>query len=187
MTAPVSAIPPNGGPILSALAALERMIGWICKFVIAVTGSALLATITIAVIGRYIMDVGGFDWAEELPKQLFAWFIMAGVVLAVLRGDHIAVDIIETVLPEAVKRWLIVAMNLLVAAAYLYLATSALEVADIAKAEINPVLGTPGSLPYFALVTGAVLVAVGVLIIAARVALLGSTAAPKGRPEDSVQ
>jgi TRAP-type C4-dicarboxylate transport system permease small subunit len=104
-----------------------------------------------------------------------------------LRGDHIAVDIIETMLPEGVKRALIVAMNLLVAVAYLYLARSALEVAGIARTEINPVLGTPGSLPYYALVSGAILVAAGVLIVAARVALLGSAAAPKGRPEDSVQ
>lgn len=189
LAAPAAPQPPveAGGPFLSTLAAIDKVLSIVCRAVIAVTGAGLLVSITIGVIARYVIEVGGVDWAEELPKQLFAWFIMAGVVLAVLKGDHIAVDVVENQLPERVKRPLIVATNLLVSVAYVYLAWVALEVAGIASIEVNPVLGTPGSLPYYALVFGAVLTAVGTLVIALRVAALGSIAAPKGRPEDSVQ
>lgn len=176
------ALPPSPG-----LDAIDRVVGLICKTIVAVTGAALLASITIGVVARYVIEVGGVDWAEELPKQLFAWFIMAGVVLAVQGGNHIAVDVLQAQLPESLKRPLIFAVNLLVTVAYLYLAWVAWEVAGIAAAEINPVLGTPGSLPYFALILGAILTAVGTLVVAARVAAFGSAAAPQGRPEDSVQ
>jgi TRAP-type C4-dicarboxylate transport system permease small subunit len=187
--APVTPTPPveAGGPLLSTLAAIDKALSAVCRTVVALTGAGLLVSITIGVVARYVIEVGGVDWAEELPKQLFAWFIMAGVVLAVQKGDHIAVDVVENLLPEGVKKPLIVAMNLLVTVAYLYLAWVAVEVAGIAAAEVNPVLGTPGSLPYFALVLGAILTAAGTLVVALRVAALGSIAAPKGRPEDSVQ
>lgn len=184
--APVPAAPP-GGPLLASLDKVDRAIGALCRLVVGVTGAGLLVAITIGVVARYVITVGGVDWAEELPKQLFAWFIMAGVVLAVQGGNHIAVDVLQNVMPERVKKPLIVAMNLLVTAAYLYLAWISLEVAGIAAAEINPVLGTPGSLPYYAMILGAVLTAVGTFVVALRVAALGSQAAPQGRPEDSVQ
>jgi TRAP-type C4-dicarboxylate transport system permease small subunit len=133
------------------------------------------------------VTVGGVDWAEELPKQLFAWFIMGGVVLAVHGGNHIAVDLLMTVLPERGKRVVLAVTNVAVAFAYLYLADTAFDVAGIASAEVNPVLGTPGSLPFYALTIGCVLTAVSTASIGIKVAILGSSAAPQGRPEDSVQ
>jgi TRAP-type C4-dicarboxylate transport system permease small subunit len=90
-------------------------------------------------------------------------------------------------LGERAKRMLIVFTNLLVCAAYVYLCATAVEVADIAAAERNPLLGTPGSLPFYALAAGSALTAIGALSIATRVWLLGAEAAPQGKPEDSVQ
>ena len=90
----------------------DRLIGLICKSVVLSTGVVLLVAIIIGVIARYVINVGGIDWAEELPKQLFTWFIMAGIVLALQCGNHIAVDIIYNFLPGTAKRILICATNL---------------------------------------------------------------------------
>lgn len=177
----------NRSLVTGVLDHLDRAIGLVCKGVVLSTGVALLVSIGIGVAARYVVSVGGVDWAEELPKLLFAWFIMAGVVLAVQGGNHIAVDLLMRFLGDRGKRWLIVFTNLLVFVAYLYLMNTALEVADIAAAEKNPLLGTPGSLPFYALASGSLLTAVGSLSIAIRVALLGHEAAPHGKPEDSVQ
>lgn len=177
----------NRSLAITLLDTVDRAIGALCKSVVLATGAALLISIGIGVVARYFISVGGVDWAEELPKLLFAWFIMAGVVLAVQGGNHIAVDLVMRFLGDRGKRWLIVLTNLLVFVAYLYLTNTALEVADIAAAEKNPLLGTPGSLPFYALASGSVLTAIGSLSIAIRVALLGPEAAPQGKPEDSVQ
>ena len=165
---------------------VDRLIGLICKSVVLSTGVVLLFAIIIGVIARYVIDVGGVDWAEELPKQLYSWFIMAGIVLALQHGNHIAVDLIYNFLPKTGRQVLIVCANLLICGAYVYLFTTALEVADIAAAEKNPMLGTPNSLPFYALASGSLLTAVGALTIAIRVFLLGPDARPQGAAEESV-
>ncbi len=165
---------------------VDRLIGLICKSVVLSTGVVLLFAIIIGVIARYVIDVGGVDWAEELPKQLYSWFIMAGIVLALQHGNHIAVDLIYNFLPKTGRQVLIVCANLLICGAYVYLFTTALDVADIAAAEKNPMLGTPNSLPFYALASGSLLTAVGALTIAIRVFLLGPDARPQGAAEESV-
>lgn len=171
---------------IQLLDGVDCLIGRICKFTIMTTGVVLLFAIIIGVIARYVIDVGGVDWAEELPKQIFPWFIMAGVVLALQTGNHIAVDLIYTYLNAPAKRILITATNLCLCGAYVYLFVTALEVADIAAAERNPMLGTPNSLPFYALATGSVLTAIGALVISVRVFMLGSDYRPHGSAEESV-
>ena len=165
---------------------VDQLIGAICKSVVLSTGLALLVAIIVGVIARYVIDVGGVDWAEELPKQLYSWFIMAGVVLALQGGNHIAVDLIYNILDSSAKRILICVDNLMICGAYVYLFFTALQVAEITAAERNPMLGTPNSLPFYALAIGSALTAVGALSIAIRVFLLGAEARPHGANEESV-
>lgn len=174
-------------PIVPILDAVDRGIATLCRSVVLLTGIALLVSIGTGVAARYVMNVGGIHWAEELPKQLFPWFIMAGVVLALQTGNHIAVDLVMRFLGETGKRLLIVLTNLIIAGAYIWLCLIGLEVAEITAAEINPMLGTPGSLPFYALAAGSALTALGALVLALRVALLGPAAAPQPNPEESVQ
>ena len=58
---------------------------------------------------------------------------------------------------------------------------------EVITAEINPMLGTPGSLPFYALAAGSALTALSALVLALRVAILGADAAPVANPEESVQ
>lgn len=173
-------------PLVAAADKIDGVVGLVCKTVVIATGTILLAAITVGVVSRYLIKVGGADWAEELPKQVFAWFIMAGVVLAVQKGNHVALDILLRAIPERAQKALILFTHAIVVAAYLYLGWVSLGVAEIAAFEINPILGTPGSLPYYAMLTGCLLTAVGSFTIAIRVAVLGPSAAPQPDPEDSV-
>lgn len=182
-----SPVPTATPPLIAWIDAVDRWLGTVCRGVVLMTGAALLVSIGIGVVARYLISVGGVDWAEEVPKQLFAWFIMAGVVLSVQNGNHIAVDLIHQFLSKNALRILVVVTNVVVFLAYLYLTNVALEVADLAAAERNPVLGTPGSLPFYALAAGSVLTALGSLLIAIRVWVLGADARPQGNPEESVQ
>ena len=172
--------------VISFLDSVDRLISLICRSVVLVTGITLLVSIIIGVIARYVIDVGGVDWAEELPKQLYTWFIMAGVVLALLGGNHIAVDLIYNFMKAPAKRILICVTNLLIFGAYVYLFFTALEVAGITALERNPMLGTPNSLPFYALAIGSLFTAIGALSISIRVFLLGADARPQGSAEESV-
>ena len=57
---------------------------------------------------------------------------------------------------------------------------------QIVLAVMNPMLGTPNSLPFYALGGGSLLTAIGAFSISIRVLLLGADARPQGSAEESV-
>lgn len=167
---------PGSSPGRAALAAangLDRIITAICRFVVLVTGIALTMILTGGVAARYVFASGGIDAAQELPERLFPWFIVAGAVLAAQAGGHMSVEWLYDKLDTAGRRWLLLFGNLLVAASYLVLCVKALEVADIAKLELSPVLGLPGSHGYWAVALGCGLLALATLCASVRIALTG--------------
>jgi TRAP-type C4-dicarboxylate transport system permease small subunit len=148
------------------------------------TGVVLMVVLTANVIARYVLDAGGFDWAEEVPQQLFPWFIVAGVVLAVQHGGHIAVEALLGLVGREGKRIVLLAGHALVVAAYIVLCWQALAVAEIASIERSPTLGLPGSYGYWAIAAGCALLALSTVTVAIRVALLGPEAMPQPSPEE---
>ena len=110
----------------------------LCQGVLLLTGVVLMVVLTANVIARYVLATGGFDWAEEVPEQLFPWFIMAGVALAVQHGGHIAVEWLLGKLGREGKRVVLLAGHVLVIVAYLFLCWQALVVADIVVHRAQP-------------------------------------------------
>ena len=117
--------------LLTAADAVDRAVALLCQGVLLLTGTGLMVVLTANVIARYVLATGGFDWAEEVPQQLFPWFIMAGVVLAVQHGGHIAVEALLGLLGREGQRWVLVAGHALVILAYGVLFWQSLLVAEI--------------------------------------------------------
>ena len=172
--------------VLAGAAAIDRAVALLCRAIVVASGLVLLGVLAANVVARYVLGRGGFAWAQEIPEQVFPWFIAAGVVLAAQAGGHIAVDILPRALPERGRQVLIVAVNALVASAYLWLALLALEVAEIAALQQSTILRIPGSYGYWAMTLLAGLTAVSAATIALRVALCGAGAAPEAAAEDRV-
>ena len=170
-------------PVLAGVAAVDRAAALLCQGVLLLTGTGLMGALTANVVARYVLATGGFDWAEEVPQQLFPWFIMAGVVLAVQRGGHIAVEWLMGKLGRGGKQSVLLAGHALVVLAYAWLCWQALVVADIVAIERSPALGLPGSTGYWAIAAGCALIAAGTATTALRVALLGPEAMPQPSPE----
>ena len=64
--------------LLTAADAVDRAVALLCQGVLLLTGTAMMVVLTANVVARYVLATGGFDWAEEVPQQVFPWFIMAG-------------------------------------------------------------------------------------------------------------
>ena len=88
----------------------------LCQGVLLLTGTVLMVVLTANVVARYVLATGGFDWAEEVPQQVFPWFIMAGVALAVQHGGHVAVEWLLGKLGREGKRLVLLAGHALVVA-----------------------------------------------------------------------
>ncbi|WP_203072049.1 TRAP transporter small permease [Falsiroseomonas ponticola] len=173
-----------GRALLAASLAADRGVALACQAVLLSSGTVLMATLTANVVARYGLDTGGFDWAEEVPEQLFPWFIMAGVVLAVQGGGHIAVEWLLGRLGRGARRVLLLAGHALVAAAYLAMAWQALVVAEIVAIELSPALRLPRSYGYWAVAAGCALLALSTATVAIRIALRGPEALPQPKPEE---
>lgn len=176
--------PPNR--VIAAANGIDRVVAMLCRAVVIVTVIVLLAVLGGNVVARYVFAHGGLAWVSEIPEQLFPWLIAAGIVLAVQHGAHIAVDLLLHALGRGGRRFLIVAIAVIVAATYIVLLRVSLEVAEIAAFERSAILQLPRSLGYYAMASAAALTALCSLTIALRVALLGPEAAPQPNPEESV-
>jgi TRAP-type C4-dicarboxylate transport system permease small subunit len=182
---PVTAAPAGRGrALLAAADVVDQGVALICKIVLLLTGVVLMGVLTANVIARYVLASGGFDWAEEVPEQLFPWFIMAGVALAVQHGGHIAVEWLLGRLGREGQRWVLVAGHVLVVLAYGVLFWQSLVVAEIVSIELSPALRLPRTNSYWAIAAGCLLLAVGTATNALRVALIGPEAMPQPSPEE---
>jgi TRAP-type C4-dicarboxylate transport system permease small subunit len=133
-----------------------------CKAILLVTGFCLLAVLVLNVIVRYILE-GSMGELSELPSLLFPWFVMGGIVLAAVRGAHVAMQLTLHSLPSDGRRWLAIVIHAVSATVFLMLAWYSVENMVIAHDEKSTILHVPGSVGYAALVVAFLLVGVSSL------------------------
>ena len=175
----------TGGGALAVANVIDRAVAYVCRAVILLTGIVLLALLTANVVARYVLESGGFRFAQELPERLFPWFIMAGVALAVQKGAHMAVETILSRLNRNGARLLLLVGHAIIIASYAILGWEALSVAEIVAIEKSPVLGLSSSYSYYALALGCAAVILTTFALALRVARLGPEAMPTPDPEET--
>lgn len=131
--------------------------------VVVATTAVIGATLLLGVIVRYVLS-GSLPWASELPVLLFPWLIMAGIVLAAARDEHLGVDFFARRLPAAGQ----VALQLLVLAGIaglmLAMAAQAPSLLEFMQYRLTPVLRWPSSWAFYSVPLGTVAVAVLALL-----------------------
>jgi TRAP-type C4-dicarboxylate transport system permease small subunit len=172
--------------IVKTSLAVDRVVGLICNAMVLSSTVALLILLGANVAARYAFHEGGIEWISEIPGQLFPWLIAGGIVIAVQRGAHIAVDILYSLLRERAGQCLAAAIYLLVLVSYTALFFVVWQVADIVSVERSPLLGIPNSWGYYALMFGVGGTALCSLTIFVRIAALGKAALPQPNPEESL-
>jgi TRAP-type C4-dicarboxylate transport system permease small subunit len=74
--------------------------GFLCVLLI-----AMLSLACLQIVLRQFFS-GGFLWAEPLLRYLVLWGGFFGAVVATRKGKHIAIDVASYLLPDTVKYWL---------------------------------------------------------------------------------
>lgn len=175
----------TGSGALAVANIIDQAIGFVCKAMILLTGIALLAILSANVVARYVLESGGFRFAQELPERLFPWFIMAGVALAVQKGGHMAVETVLARLKRSGARILLLVGHAIIIVSYAILGWEAIRVADIVSIEKSPVLGLSSSYSYYALALGCLAIILTTFALGLRVAVLGPEAMPTPDPEET--
>jgi TRAP-type transport system small permease protein len=151
---------------------LERVIVKFCQAVLWISMTVIFGILCVNTVLRYS---GGksLQWANEVPELLFPWLVMAGVVLAAVRGAHITTSFLMETLNEGTRRWVLILGALVVAGLYSTLFVATWRMLGIAHDERSPILGVPSSVTY-----GCVMVGLGFLAV---LALLGAWRALTGQ------
>jgi TRAP-type C4-dicarboxylate transport system permease small subunit len=125
---------------------------------------ALMATLVFGnVVLRYFFG-HSLSWVEEVTRYMMIWLAYLGAGLAFRAGTHVAVEVVQDLLPDRLRlaaRWLILLLAILFLAAVTWLGT---RYALFAWRQRTPVLGVPLGAVYLAIPLGCALAVVHLLL-----------------------
>lgn len=101
--------PAGGGGLLAQALGLVDMVA--AGAVIACL-AALVLIVSAQVLLRYFFD-SSLDWAFEASRLCFVAVMFLGMPLALKNHQHVGIDLLQARLPPHLRRWLIVALNVL--------------------------------------------------------------------------
>jgi len=131
----------------------ERAITALCGLVLWVSMAVIFVILVCNTALRYLTG-DSLQWANEVPELLFPWMVMAGVVLAAVRGAHITTHFLVEALPARLQRSVAVFSWLLVALLYITLIQATWDMLEIVHDERSQILGVPGSVTYVCVMVG---------------------------------
>jgi TRAP-type transport system small permease protein len=137
---------------------VERAIAIVCYVLLWVSSVVIFVILASNTMLRYATGAS-LQWANEVPELLFPWLVMAGVVLAALRGAHITTSFLVEKLPQAARQASAVSGWLLVTALYGTLAWATWRMLEIVHDEKSPILQIPGSVTYACVMGGMLMLA----------------------------
>jgi TRAP-type C4-dicarboxylate transport system permease small subunit len=137
---------------------VERTIAVVCYVLLWISSVVIFVILAANTMLRYATGAS-LQWANEVPELLFPWLVMAGVVLAALRGAHITTSFLVEKLPQAARQASVMAGWLLVTALYATLAWATWRMLEIVHDEKSPILQIPGSVTYACVMGGMVMLA----------------------------
>ena len=121
-----------------------------------VAGAALVIVVFAVcwgVVTRYVTEQPA-TWTGEIAAIAFAWVVFVGAAAGFKYGMHVAIDMVVTLLPLTLRRWLMAAADLLVMAFLLTVLALAVEFSIDAWDDPTSVLRLPRTVTYAAVVVG---------------------------------
>jgi TRAP-type transport system small permease protein len=101
---------------VSRLEVISRIMDKTLSYAVAI----LLIAMSLAVFGnvvcRYFLDFS-LGWYEEISRFLLIWIVFLGAVVAMVRGDHLSIDLLSAIFSPRVCRMFAVLTDVLLLAA----------------------------------------------------------------------
>ncbi|MCG6534672.1 MAG: TRAP transporter small permease [Syntrophales bacterium LBB04] len=80
------------------------------------------------VVCRYFLDFS-LAWYEEVSRFLLLWIVFLGAVIALIKGDHLGIDVLVLALPPRARRAVVILADVLVLVALVIMFQGAWEMA----------------------------------------------------------
>jgi TRAP-type C4-dicarboxylate transport system permease small subunit len=82
------------------------------EYLMALALSVMVVLVFGNVVLRYVFN-SGIASAEEIARLMFVWLIFLGAILALRRHSHLGVELLQAILPPAVRRTCAIISHLL--------------------------------------------------------------------------
>lgn len=109
---------------------------WLARFT-NVLLVAMVLVILAQVVFRYSLNLS-LAWTEEVGRYLFVWVCLFGASLAYRMGQHTGYETLVRALPERVARWVMVGVDLMVAAFALVMLVASVELIEAGLGQFTP-------------------------------------------------
>lgn len=115
------------------------------------------------VVMRYVFNQSIF-WVEEFTQIQMIWVAYLGAGLALREGRHVAVDMLQDVLPSPLRKAIRTFIALAMALFLLALIVLGVQIAEFTWSQETPAMGLPAGLPYLGIPLGAAAMLLHLLI-----------------------
>ena len=137
------------GRMRQLVAFLRRIV----NFLVIAFFSYMSVVVLAQIAGRYVFNYS-IDWTAETATFAQIWMVLLAAGLAMQQNLHVNVDALTDVVPEAVRRILIIVVALACSGFLLLAIAGSLTLIDIGRMQTSPVLQIPMWIPYLSLPTG---------------------------------
>ena len=145
------------------LSAAERALLVANRWTLIALMGSMACLVFVNVVSRYIFN-HSIIWVEELTQFQMIWITFLGAGLALREGRHVAVDIVEEYLPEAIRR----ALRMLIGVAILVLLVAmtilGVQISMFTWTQETPVMNISTGIPYLGVPIGAALCALHLVL-----------------------
>jgi TRAP-type C4-dicarboxylate transport system permease small subunit len=131
--------------------------------VIGLMGS-MAALVFANVVSRYVLN-HSIIWVEELTQYQMIWITYLGAGLALRQGRHVAVDLLEGLLPAPLRRGLRIFIGLAIFGFLLATAWFGFQIAAFTWNQETPVMNIRTGIPYLGVPIGALVCGLHLVLV----------------------
>ena len=95
---------------------ISRIMDKTLSYVVALLLVAMSVTVFGNVVCRYFLDFS-LGWYEEISRFMLIWIVFLGAVIALIKGDHLSIDLLYLVLSPRACRVAVVLTDMMMLAA----------------------------------------------------------------------
>jgi len=149
-------MPPSESPPRppSLAARLEQGFVRLNQALIVLLMASMAVLVFANVVMRYVFNQSIF-WVEEFTQIQMIWVAYLGAGLALREGRHVAVDMLQDLLPAPLRRVVRTLIALAIALFLLTLVVLGVQIAEFTWGQETPAMGLPAGLPYLGIPLGA--------------------------------
>ena len=124
-----------------------RRTNWLVERICALLVATMVVVIWFGVVERYVLHLG-VTWTEEFSRYVMIWAALLAVSCGAYYREHIGLDLIRQRLPVNGRRLLMIVLDIIGCAFFLFLAIYGVGMASAGRSQYATIFGMTMAVPF---------------------------------------